>query len=180
MLEITMRANERLSVLNTGATSTATSQTARNDVMVASGDSMPSQIITPADLTAALAAVPLNHTRPMAEIQIPANLGEKPKLDEHLQMNPKEIQKVKGRSHDIYLLGGYQYLRDKPVKTTNAVSYFCQQKRDGCRGRIHVFPDGSHVLKHDHKHDPSITKSKVFKVSYIECRKGHKNSRHTH
>ena len=143
----------------------STSASAQIDSIASSGDSNSSGLITPAHLTAALSAVAPNRKAVVVPTVIPINTGAKPKLDAHLFVNPKELVKVNGRSREIFMYGGYQYLRDKPIKSANATAYACQQKRKGCSGRIYVYPDNKVELRSGHTHDPSNTLSKVYKVS---------------
>ena len=91
--------------------------------------------------------------------------AQKPKLDSHVHVDPTQLVGFKQIKHEKKLYGGFRYNFHSTLKS-GVKSYECDVQRDGCRGRLWVYPDGSCVVKNGHSiHSANNTKSKVVKVS---------------
>ena len=93
--------------------------------------------------------------------------AQKPKLDAHIHVDPTQLVGFKQVKHEKKLYGGFRYNFHSTLKS-GVKSYECEVQRDGCRGRLWVYPDGSCEVRKDHSiHSANNTKSKVVKVSYF-------------
>ena len=98
---------------------------------------------------------------------IPVNTGPKPKLDQHLFVDPLKRAEFKAVRHMKQCYQDYRYNFDKPL-SDGSNGFACEEKRppQKCPGRMRVYEDGTNKVTREHNHDPSGVKTKKIKVSF--------------
>ena len=71
--------------------------------------------------------------------------AQRPKLDAHIHVDPKKLVGFKQIKHAKYCYEGFRYNLHSTLKS-GVLSYECEIQRDGCRGRLWVYPDGNDSL----------------------------------
>ena len=91
--------------------------------------------------------------------------AQRPKLDAHIHVDPKKLVGFKQIKHAKYCYEGFRYNLHSTLKS-GVLSYECEIQRDGCRGRLWVYPDGTCEVRNEHSiHSADNDKSKLVKVS---------------
>ena len=91
--------------------------------------------------------------------------AQRPKLDAHIHVDPKKLAGFKQIKHAKYCYEGFRYNLHSKLKS-GVLSYECDIQRDGCRGRLWVYQDGTCEVRNEHSiHSADNDKSKLVKVS---------------
>ena len=98
---------------------------------------------------------------------IPVNTGPKPKLDQHLFVDPTKRTEFKAVRHMKQCYQDYRYNFDKKL-SDGSDGFACEEKRppQKCPGRMRIYEDGTNKVTREHNHDPSGVKTKKLKVSF--------------